>query len=81
MRSVPKGLSSGGMSHDQPSSAWPPLRPDAAPGHAAGFQQRYTLAGLGQAQGGVQAAEAGANDQDFGVVAALQGRVQGMLAG
>ncbi|MNC21993.1 hypothetical protein D3C75_699810 [compost metagenome] len=51
------------------------------PGHAAGFQQRYTLAGLGQAQGGVQAAEAGANDQDFGVVAALQGRVQGNAGG
>ena len=29
-RSTPKAFSSGGISQDQPSNAWPPLRPEAA---------------------------------------------------
>src|SRR5690349_12756633 len=53
----------------------------SGPRHTAGFQQRDTLAGHGQSQGGVQAAETCADNEDIGVVAALQGGAQGYAGG
>ncbi|MDT4834503.1 hypothetical protein FQZ97_681410 [compost metagenome] len=59
----------------------PTIAPGRGPGHPAGFQQCHALAGQRQAQAGVQAAEAGADDQDIGVLTARLGRPQGNAAG
>jgi hypothetical protein len=59
----------------------PAIAPGGGPGHAAGFQQDHPLARLGQAQPGVQAAEAGTDDQDIGLLAAGLDRAQGNAAG
>ncbi|MNR29506.1 hypothetical protein D3C85_1468970 [compost metagenome] len=44
------------------------------PCHPAGFEQGHALAGQGQSQRGMQAAEAGADDQHFRVLLPFQGR-------
>ena len=56
------------------------VAPGSGPGDAAGFQQHHLLAGQGQAQAGVQAAEAAADDDHVAVERFLQARAQGDLA-
>ncbi|MNF84802.1 hypothetical protein D3C84_671810 [compost metagenome] len=50
------------------------ITPRRCPSHSTGFQQRHALARQGQSQCRVQTTEAGADDQHFGVVLALQRR-------